>query len=57
MRELGEGSVYAALAELGLNVHHGVATITPDVATGGIALTDDLLGQFLGQELERHAAR
>jgi GntR family transcriptional regulator len=37
MRELGEGSVYAALAELGLNVHHGVATITPDVATGGIA--------------------
>jgi DNA-binding GntR family transcriptional regulator len=38
MRELGEGSVYAALAELELNVHHGVATITPDVATGGVAL-------------------
>jgi DNA-binding GntR family transcriptional regulator len=37
MRELGEGSVYGALAELGLNVHHGVATITPDVATGEIA--------------------
>jgi DNA-binding GntR family transcriptional regulator len=37
MRQLGEGSVYGALAELGLNVHHGVATITPDIATGEIA--------------------
>jgi GntR family transcriptional regulator len=37
MRELGEGSVYGALAELGLNVHHGVATITPDVAAGEVA--------------------
>ncbi len=38
MSELGEGSVYDALADLGLNVHHGVATITPDVATGEVAL-------------------
>ena len=38
MSELGEGSVYDALAQLGLNVHHGVATITPDVATGEVAL-------------------
>jgi GntR family transcriptional regulator len=36
MRDLGHGSVYAALAEHGLSVHHGVARITPDVATGGI---------------------
>src|SRR3954471_10854122 len=30
--ELGEGSVYEALAELGMAVHHGVAGITPGMA-------------------------
>ncbi len=45
MRGLGEGSVYAALAELGMSVHHGVASITPDVATGDIA---DRLGVARG---------
>jgi GntR family transcriptional regulator len=45
MRGLGEGSVYAALAELGISVHHGVASITPDVATGDIA---DRLGVARG---------
>lgn len=37
MRELRGGSIYAALAERGLPVHHGVATITPDVARGDVA--------------------
>lgn len=37
MRELEGGSIYAALAERGLRVHHGVATITPDVARGDVA--------------------
>jgi GntR family transcriptional regulator len=37
MRQLGDGSVYDALAELGLSVHHGVATITPDTADGDVA--------------------
>jgi GntR family transcriptional regulator len=37
MAALEGGSVYSALAERGLAVHHGVATITPDVATGEIA--------------------
>ena len=32
MRGLEGGSIYAALAERGLPVHHGVATMTPDVA-------------------------
>lgn len=31
------GSIYAALAERGLPVHHGVAEITPDRASGGVA--------------------
>ena len=31
------GSIYAALAERGLPVHHGVATITPAVAEGEVA--------------------
>jgi GntR family transcriptional regulator len=35
--ELGGGSIYAALAERGMPVHHGVATITPAVATGEVA--------------------
>jgi len=37
MRELAGGSIYAALAERGLPVHHGVATMTPDVARGLVA--------------------
>ena len=37
MRELAGGSIYAALAERGLPVHHGVATMTPDVARGDVA--------------------
>lgn len=37
MRKLAGGSIYAALAERGLPVHHGVATMTPDVARGLVA--------------------
>jgi DNA-binding GntR family transcriptional regulator len=37
MRELGEGSVYDALDALGLQVHHGMATITPETAAGEVA--------------------
>ena len=37
MAALADGSIYAALAERGLPVHHGVATITPDVAMGEVA--------------------
>ena len=37
MSALAGGSIYAALAERGLPVHHGVATITPAVAQGDVA--------------------
>ena len=37
MRELEGGSIYAALAERGLPVHHGFATMTPAVARGDVA--------------------
>jgi GntR family transcriptional regulator len=37
MHELGEGSVYEALAALGMPVHHGVATISPEMASGDVA--------------------
>lgn len=37
MSELVEGSVYDALTGLGLQVHHGVSTITPDTASGEVA--------------------
>jgi len=37
MRDVGGGSIYSALASRGMTVHHGVATITPDVATGNVA--------------------
>lgn len=37
MRGLARGSIYTALAERGLPVHHGVATMTPDVARDGVA--------------------
>lgn len=37
LRELEGGSIYAALAKRGLSVHHGVATMTPDVARGDVA--------------------
>jgi GntR family transcriptional regulator len=37
MGTLPAGSVYAALADRGLRVHHGVATISPDVAAGDVA--------------------
>ena len=36
-RRSAGGSIYAALAARGLTVHHGVATITPDVAMGEVA--------------------
>jgi GntR family transcriptional regulator len=50
LREIGDGSVYAALAARGLIVHHGVATLTPgnagvetarrmQVATGALLIT------------------
>jgi DNA-binding GntR family transcriptional regulator len=35
--ELGEGSIYAALAERGLAVDHGVAELTPRNADGDVA--------------------
>jgi DNA-binding GntR family transcriptional regulator len=52
MSDIGDGSVYSALAARGLVVHHGVATITPgnadaetarrlDVARGALLLTID----------------
>ncbi len=31
--------------------------VTRIVATGGVAMTDDLLGQFLGQDLLRRLSR
>lgn len=34
---LGNGSVYAALEEQGLTIHHGVASISPTIATGETA--------------------
>lgn len=37
MADLGDGSVYDALADLGLPVHHGVATISPGMAGGEVA--------------------
>jgi DNA-binding GntR family transcriptional regulator len=52
LHEIGDGSVYAALAARGLVVHHGVATLTPgnadaetalrlEVARGALLLTID----------------
>lgn len=52
LRELGDGSIYSALAARGLPVHHGVAKLTPgnadadtarrlDVARGALLLTID----------------
>lgn len=35
--ELEEGSIYAALADRGMPVHQGIATVTPDVAMGEVA--------------------
>ncbi len=35
--ELEQGSIYAALAERGMPVHQGIATMTPDVAMGEVA--------------------
>jgi DNA-binding GntR family transcriptional regulator len=37
MRDVGGGSIYSALAARGMTVHHGIATITPDAATGSVA--------------------
>jgi GntR family transcriptional regulator len=37
LAELGEGSIYAALAERGLAVDHGVAELTPRNADGEVA--------------------
>lgn len=52
LREIGDGSIYSALAARGLAVHHGVARLTPDnadadtarrldVARGALLLTID----------------
>jgi DNA-binding GntR family transcriptional regulator len=52
LREIGDGSIYSALAARGLVVHHGVARLTPgnadadtarrlDVARGALLLTID----------------
>lgn len=38
LHEIGDGSVYAALAARGLIVHHGVATLTPGNADADTAL-------------------
>jgi len=35
--ELKNGSIYAALADCGMPVHQGIATMTPDVAMGEVA--------------------
>jgi GntR family transcriptional regulator len=37
MAASAEGSVYTALHERGVTVHHGVATISPDIAMGEVA--------------------
>jgi GntR family transcriptional regulator len=37
MPSIGEGSIYAALAERGLTIAHGVATLTPHNAQGDVA--------------------
>ncbi|HET6849784.1 MAG TPA: GntR family transcriptional regulator [Gaiellales bacterium] len=37
MSELGDGSLYERLAHRGLPVHHGVATISPEMASGEVA--------------------
>ncbi|HEY3728332.1 MAG TPA: GntR family transcriptional regulator [Solirubrobacteraceae bacterium] len=37
LADLGEGSIYVALAERGLTIHHGVASIYPTVADGETA--------------------
>jgi len=52
LRDIGDGSIYSALAARGLVVHHGVAKLTPgnadadtarrlDVARGALLLTID----------------
>lgn len=59
LEAIGDGSVYAALAERGFVVHHGVATLTPgnadaetarqlDVATGALLLTIDQIDTTAG---------
>jgi DNA-binding GntR family transcriptional regulator len=48
LAELGEGSIYTALAERGLAVHHGVAQLTPRNADGEVAVRLDVpLGALL----------
>jgi GntR family transcriptional regulator len=42
LRDMGDGSVYLALADKGLAVDHGVATLTPENADAGIALSLDV---------------
>jgi DNA-binding GntR family transcriptional regulator len=42
MADLGDGSVYDALADLGLAVHHGVASISPGMADGEVAARLDV---------------
>lgn len=42
LRDRGAGSVYSALTEKGLAVDHGVATLTPENADAGIALSLDV---------------
>jgi GntR family transcriptional regulator len=47
LAELGEGSIYAALAERGLAVDHGVAELTPSNAYGEVARRLDVPGGTL----------
>ena len=48
LADLGEGSIYAALADRGLAVEHGVAQLTPRNADGEVASRLDVpLGTLL----------
>ena len=38
MGKLGGGSIYAAMAERGMPIHHAIASIEPDTASGDVAL-------------------
>jgi DNA-binding GntR family transcriptional regulator len=69
---LGDGSIYAALAEQGLAIHHGVASVYPTIAfgetaarlevpTGSLLLTlfqvdSTILGEVVLVSLEHHLA-
>jgi DNA-binding GntR family transcriptional regulator len=57
LAELGEGSIYTALAERGLAVDHGVAQLTPRNADGDVASRLDVpAGALLLVSREHHIA-